>query len=110
MKRCGNLWPQVISFGNLLRAAEKARKGKRFRPNVAEFHFHLERELWALHEQLSTKTYRPGAYRTFYICEPKPRQISVAPYRDRVVHHALVNVLESIYYPDKYDIHVGRLS
>jgi retron-type reverse transcriptase len=97
MKRHGNLWPQVISFEALLRAAEQACKGKRFRPGVAAFHFHLEPELWKLHEELSTKTYRPGAYRTFVICEPKPRQISAAPYRDRVVHHALVNVLEPIY-------------
>jgi hypothetical protein len=40
---------------------------------VAEFHFNLEHELWTLHEELSTKTYRPGAYRTFVICEPEPR-------------------------------------
>ena len=97
MKRHGDLWRQVISFEALLRAAEQARRGKRFRPDVAAFHFNLEHELWALHEELSTKTYRPGAYRSFLICEPKPRQISAAPYRDRVVHHALVNVLEPIY-------------
>src|SRR5262249_12912355 len=96
MKRHGDLWPQVISFEALLRAAEQACKGKRFRPGVAAFHFDLEPELWKRHEELSTKTYRPGAYRTFVICEPKPRQISAAPYRDRVVHHVLVNVLEPI--------------
>src|SRR5262249_23890169 len=97
MKRHGDLWPQVISFAALLRAAEQACKGKRFRPGVAAFHFDLEPELWTLHEELSTKTYRPGAYRTFVICEPKARPISAAPYRDRVVHHAIVNVLEPIY-------------
>ncbi len=97
MKRHGNLWQQVISFESLLRAAEQACKGKRFRPSVATFHFNLEHELWTLHEELSTKTYRPGAYRSFFIHEPKPRQISAAPYRDRVVHHVLVNVLEPIY-------------
>jgi retron-type reverse transcriptase len=97
MKRYGNLWPQLISFENLLHAAAKASRGKRFRPDVAAFHFNLERELWRLHEELSTKTYRPGAYRTFFIHEPKARQISAAPYRDRVVHHALVNVLEPVF-------------
>ena len=97
MKRHGNLWEQVISFEALLRAAEQARKGKRFRPAVAAFHFDQERALWKLHEELTTKTYRPGAYRSFFIYEPKKRQISAAPYRDRVVHHALVNVLEPIY-------------
>src|ERR1019366_5854029 len=53
--------------------------------------------LWKLHEELSTKTYRPGAYRSFFIYEPKKRQISAAPYRDRVVHHALTGVLEPIF-------------
>jgi hypothetical protein len=71
MKRHGNLWQHVISFVALRRAAEQACKGKRFRPNVADFHFNLEHELWTLHEELSTKTYRPGAYRTFSIYEPK---------------------------------------
>jgi retron-type reverse transcriptase len=97
MKRHGHLWEEVISFEALLRAAEQARRGKRFRPAVAAFHFDQERALWKLHEELTTRTYRPGAYRSFFIYEPKKRQISAAPYRDRVVHHALVNVLEPIY-------------
>ena len=97
MKRHGHLWEQVISFEALLHAAEQARKGKRFRPAVAAFHFDQERALWKLHEELTTKTYRPGAYRSFFIYEPKKRQISAAPYRDRVVHHALTGVLESIF-------------
>src|SRR5271170_5765172 len=97
MKRHGDLWEQVISFEALLRAAEKARKGKRFRPAVAAFHFDQERALWKLHEELTTKTYRPGGYRSFFIYEPKKRQISAAPFRDRVVHHALTGVLEPIF-------------
>ena len=80
MKRHGHLWEQVISFEALLRAADKARKGKRFRPAVAAFHFDQERALWKLHEELTTKTYRPGAYRSFFIHEPKKRQISAAPF------------------------------
>jgi retron-type reverse transcriptase len=112
MKRHGHLWEQVIRFEALLRAADKARKGKRFRPAVASFHFDQERELWKLHKELSTKTYRPGAYRSFFIYEPKKRQISAAPYRDRVVHHALVNVLEPIYertfIPDSYACRRGK--
>ena len=97
MKRHGRLWEQVISFEALLHAAEQARKRKRFRPAVAAFHFDQERALWKLHEELATKTYRPGVYRSFYIYEPKKRQISAAPYRDRVVHHALTDVLEPIF-------------
>jgi retron-type reverse transcriptase len=97
MKRHGHLWHQVVSFEALLRAADNARKGKRFRPAVAAFHFDQERELLKLHEELTTKSYQPGAYRSFFIHQPKKRQISAAPYRDRVVHHALTGVLEPIF-------------
>lgn len=93
MKRHGNLWPQVIAFENLLMASRQAQKGKRFRPNVLEFNYRLELELLRLQTELKTLTYRPGAYRTFRIRDPKPRMISAAPYRDRVVHHALCNVI-----------------
>jgi retron-type reverse transcriptase len=112
MKRHGHLWAELISFGNLLRAARKAQRGKRQRPNVSRFHFELERELWRLHEELASHTYRPGPYRTFLLHVPKPRLISAAPYRDRVVHHALCNVLEPIFersfLPDSYACRRGK--
>lgn len=97
MKRHGNLWPQVIAFDNLWRAARQAQRGKRWRPNVLEFNFNLENELVQLHRELSTQSYQPGAYRTFHIVEPKRRMISAAPYRDRVVHHALCNVIAPLF-------------
>ncbi len=93
MKRHGNLWPQIIEFENLMMAARQAQKGKRFRANVLEFNYRLEQELFRLQAELKTLAYRPGAYRTFKISDPKPRLISAAPYRDRVVHHALCNVI-----------------
>ena len=99
MKRHGNLWPTLTSFEHLLGSSEKAKRGKRFRPAVARYEFALERELWKLREQLLGKTYRPGNYRSFYIYEPKKRLISAAPYRDRIVHHALTGVLEPIFEP-----------
>jgi retron-type reverse transcriptase len=112
LKRTGHLWNQLISFENLLRAAENACKGKRFHPSVAAFHFNLEGQLWLLHRQLSSKTYRPGPYRTFQLYQPKKRQISAAPYRDRVVHHALTQMLEPIYersfLPDSYACRKGK--
>src|SRR5580693_4204680 len=97
MKRHGHLWERMIAFENLLKAAETARRGKRFRPAAARFFFHLEPQLWKLHEEMAARTYRPGPYRTFIIHEPKRRQISAAPFRDRVVHHALTGVLEPIF-------------
>ena len=97
MKRYGNLWEQVIEFENLLLSARKAQRGKRFRENVLHFNYNLEPELIQIQHELQTQTYQPGVYKTFRIQEPKPRLISAAPYRDRVVHHALCNVIMPIF-------------
>ena len=97
MKTYNRLFQQMCSFENLLNAAQKAQRGKRFQAEVARFNFHLEKELYHLQAELQTQTYRPGEYREFYIYEPKLRKISAAPYRDRVVHHALCNVIEPIF-------------
>ncbi len=97
MKRYGNLYPQIIEFENILLAAHKAQTGKRFRENILAFNYNLESELVRLQQELADKTYQPGAYRTFTIKEPKTRMISAAPYRDRVVRHALCNIIVPIF-------------
>jgi retron-type reverse transcriptase len=111
MKRYGNLWSDITDFANLLAAARQAQKGKRFRENVLAFNANLERELEQLQVELTSKTYRPGAYKTFEIKEPKQRMISAAPYRDRVVHHALCNMIvpifERTFISDSYANRVG---
>jgi retron-type reverse transcriptase len=97
MRRHGNLWPTLIGFANLLRSAQQAARRKRFHPPALAFHFHLEHHLCRLHEELLAHAWRPGPFHHFWIHEPKKRLVSAAPYRDRVVHHALVNVLEPIW-------------
>lgn len=92
-----NLFRQVCSFDNLLLAAKKAEKGKRFKPYVAQFNMQLESNLLQLEQELEGATYRPSGYHAFYIQEPKKRLISAAPYRDRIVHHALCNVIAPIF-------------
>lgn len=112
MKTYNGLYPQICSFENLWKAACKAQKGKRFQDNVARFNFHRERELLRLQEELLSQTYRPGDYYEFTIYEPKRRMISAAPYRDRVVHHALCNIIEPIFdrifIYDSYACRVGK--
>lgn len=93
MKRYGNLYPQILSFENLLQAARQAQRGKRYRDNVLAFNHNREGELLQLQAELAQHTYQPGEYQTFHIQEPKKRLISAAPYRDRVVHHALCNII-----------------
>jgi len=97
MKRYGNLWPQVTDFSNLLSAAKRAQRGKRYRDNVLLFNHNLESELLKIQSDLINRSYQPGDYKTFHIVEPKKRMISAAPYRDRVVHHALCNVIAPIF-------------
>ncbi len=96
MKRYGNLWNKIVTFDNLLLAAYKAQRGKRFRDNVLSFNYKLEDNLLQLQKELTNKIYQPGKYKSFYIYDPKPRLISAAPYRDRVVHHALCNIIVPI--------------
>lgn len=96
-KRFNNLFPQIASFENLFAAWEAAQRGKRRRPDVAAFERHLEPNLLQLERELLAGRYQPGRYRSFYIREPKRRKISAAPFRDRVVHHALVRVIEPIF-------------
>lgn len=97
MKRYNHLFEKIISFENLLIAARKAQKGKRFNDNVASFNLRLESELLQLQQELTNHTYQPGKYTEFYIYEPKKRMISAAPYRDRVIHHAVCNIIEPIF-------------
>ncbi len=84
----------LIEWSNLRLAYRKASKGKRGRSDVAAFELCLEDNLLDLQADLQARTYRPGGYRSFFIHEPKRRRISAAPFRDRVVHHALCNVIE----------------
>jgi retron-type reverse transcriptase len=97
MKRHGNLYPQIVAFENLLEAAQKAQRQKRYRDPVLAFNDKLESHLLQLQQELREKTYQPGGYKTFAIYEPKQRLISAAPYRDRVVHHALCNIIVPIF-------------
>jgi RNA-directed DNA polymerase len=97
VKTHNHLWPKVVSWRNLCAAYDRCRRRKRGKPEAAEFDFAWESELLRLQRELCDGSYLPGPYRNFYIYEPKRRRISAAPFRDRVVHHALVRVLEPIY-------------
>ena len=88
---------QIYDFDNLLLAYRKASKGKRGHADVAEFEYRLEDHLLQLQRELIDQSYQPGGYHSFYIHDPKKRLISAAPFRDRVVHHALCNIIEPVF-------------
>lgn len=112
MKTHKNLWPDIANFQNLLAAAKKAQRGKRLQENVSRFNVEMEPNLFRLLDELETGRYRPGPYKSFHILDPKPRMISAAPYRDRVVHHALCNriapLLEGSMIADTYANRTGK--
>lgn len=96
MKRVGGLWPQIIDWENLTAACREAARGKRGRLDVARFLLNWEPQLLELQADLTAGRYRHGPYRQFTIYERKPRVISAAGFRDRVVHHALMRVVGPI--------------
>lgn len=93
----GPLFDAVTAWPNLLLAARRAARGKRGHPPAAAFEQRLPDALIELRDALRDRTYRPGPYASFTIHEPKARLISAAPFADRVVHHALCNVIEPLF-------------
>jgi retron-type reverse transcriptase len=75
----------------------KARKNKRYKKEVLEFSANLEENLIELHNELIWQSYKPGRYREFYVYDPKIRLILSLPFKDRVIHQALCNVIDPIF-------------
>jgi RNA-directed DNA polymerase len=87
-----NLQEQLCTWENIRQAYANASRGKRGRSSTASFELYLGDNLLDLQQELQQRIYQPGQYHSFYIHEPKRRLISAAPFRDRVVHHALSNI------------------
>ena len=92
-----NLYPLIYDFNNIHHAYHKARKNKRYKWDVLEFSARLEDNIIDIQNHLIWKSYRSGPYKYFTVYEPKERLIAALPFRDRVVHHALCNVIEPIF-------------
>jgi len=111
-KTYNNLYPAIYSFESLHAAYLRARRGKRTRAEVQRFELDLEGNLIQLHNELVLGTYKTGKYRQFIVPEPKERIVAALPFRDRVVQHALVYVLDPIwerrFIPESYACRVGR--
>ena len=106
------LFAQICSLPNLLRAARTASRGKRYRRSAAAFLLRMEQQCLRLSEALADGSWRPSPYRVFRITDPKPRTICAAPFADRVVHQAMVQVVEPAFergfIHDSYSCRVGK--
>lgn len=97
MKTYNYLYQKLCSKENLYLAFKKARKGKTKTKVVMEFEKNLDKEIEKLHNELFTKTYKPLHLKRFTIRDPKTRTIHASAFRDRVIHHGIVIILEPIY-------------
>ncbi|MBN2291349.1 MAG: RNA-directed DNA polymerase [Pirellulales bacterium] len=99
----GNLIERIANADNLRLAFWKASRGKRSKETVLQFRENLDGNLYDLRQQLLASSIDWGPYHTFLIHDPKKRYISAAPFRDRVAHHAIINVTEPVF--ESYQIH-----
>src|SRR3989338_6322978 len=93
----GSLYGELCFYENLLEAFRKAAKGKSSKWYVMEFRKDLKNNILRLQRELIHATYQPQPMKTFVICDPKTRVISASAFRDRVIHHALCNIIEPIF-------------
>ena len=97
MKTYKNLYPKLCSTENIALAFKKSQKRKSRKPYVIEFKNNLNKNLESLRLRLLSETYKPRPLRTFVIREPKTRKIRKSYFEDRIVHHAICNILEPIF-------------
>lgn len=91
------MFDDITDFNNLYAAYKAAASGKHDRAEVLRHDLHAEKILWRLQQQLRDSSYRHGKYRTFKVYDPKQRDVSAAPFTDRIVHHALVAQIEPLF-------------
>lgn len=97
MKRATSLFNQIVSYENVRLAWLKARKGKRSKPVVRNFYKNVNLNLEKVQKNLKSNPPVLSSYTQFTIFDPKERVISVVPFVDRVMHHAIMNVLEPVF-------------
>ncbi len=97
MKSYSNLYDKLCSSENLRAAFRKARKGKSKKWYIREFETDLKNNLLKLRKELVELAYEPRPLKIFVIRDPKTRVISASNFRDRVVHHAVCNIIEPIF-------------
>lgn len=97
MKTENNLISKICTIKNALLAYHKARRGKRYRPEVIKFESNRETNLAKAINDIKCGTYEMGGYFFFKVYEPKERLIMALPFYDRVVQHMIINIIEPLF-------------
>ena len=112
MERQGRLLEKIAEMENLQLAFYKAKKGKASKREVLKYGKHFQENLLNLRQQILSCRVIPGNYRYFTIYDPKKRLICAAPFGQRVLHHALMNVchlfFEKVQIFDSYASRPGK--
>ncbi len=112
MKRIGHLLERVAERENLRLAIARALRGKRDRPDARAFVRHLEGNLTSIRDELLSGCVTVGHFHQFVVRDPKERVITAPCFRERVLHHALMNVCEPVFerrlIPDTYACRRGK--
>jgi retron-type reverse transcriptase len=110
MKRAGHLIEKIAGLENLQLAYYKAQKGKADKKEVIEYGKRLQVNLQNLQAQILSGEVETGHYRYFTIYDPKKRLICAAPFGQRVLHHALMNVCHPFFEKVQiFDSYASRL-
>jgi retron-type reverse transcriptase len=96
-KKHRNLIDQITTIDNLRLAYEKTSRGKKMSWGYLEFKEYAEANLVQVQQELADGAYKIGPYREFTIYEPKARQISALDFKDRLVQHAICNIIAPIF-------------
>ena len=96
-KTYNNLYEEICSMNNLANAWIKARKGKTKKDYVIEFEKDTRQNLLKLRQELLNQTYNPEPLVTFILRDPKTRKISKSDFRDRIIHHTIVRIIEPLF-------------
>lgn len=106
------LFNKIIEPENLFWAWEEFRKGKGKKSDVLKFERNLEQHIFELHRELRAKKYKHKGYSDFFISDPKLRHIYKASVRDRVLHHAIYQILnpifEPMFIPTSFSCRIGK--
>jgi len=97
MKSYNNLWPELVSFKNIYLAYKRARESKPTREKVLFFGLNIEKEIFSIQSDLIDNKYIISKYKKFKVYEPKERIISAPTFRDVVVQHSLINIINPIF-------------
>ena len=96
-KTYNNLWGQMVSFESLFKAYKAAVSNKRYRSSSLAYRERLEENLLNTLALLEQRKWQPAPYREFCVFEPKKRIINAPAFKDRVIHHALVRIIEPLF-------------